>query len=124
MRTTGTLSVRPIGGLWIQGDLREAGDPQLSVITLGFDPGRGRFVGTFVSSMQAAQWLYDGELDEATDVLVLDSEGESMAGDGSRALYHDIFELLGADRFVFRSETQTPAGEWVGFMRMTMTRQQ
>src|SRR5262245_29557800 len=71
MKHTGTQSVRSIGGVWIQAEGKMAmpdGTPGTTLMTLGYDPARGRFVGTFIGSMMTNLWVYDGGLDDAARV--------------------------------------------------------
>jgi hypothetical protein len=56
----GSESVRSIGDFWVQcagrGQMRDAsdtGDTAITVMTFGYDPHKGRFVGTWISSMMA-----------------------------------------------------------------------
>lgn len=88
----GTESVRSLGGLWTLGEGQgegPEGKPVTSLMTLGFDPAKGRFVGSFVASMMTMMWTYDGTLSADGKSLVLDTEGPSMTGDGAMAKYQD-----------------------------------
>jgi hypothetical protein len=85
MKSTGSESVRSIGGLWVMGEGRgemPGGGPSTSIVTLGYDPQKRRFVGTFIASMMTYLWVYDGALDAAGKVLTLDAEGPTFSGDG------------------------------------------
>jgi hypothetical protein len=114
-----TESVRSLGGLWVlcegEGDM-PGGGHMSSVITLGFDPKKGRYVGTFVASVMTTLWLYDGGLDEAGTTLTLDAEGPTMSGDGTTQ-YKDIVEIKSPDHRVLRSTMLTDDGQWVEIMR-------
>jgi hypothetical protein len=119
MKSTGTESVRSLGGLWVMGEGRgemPGGGPTTSIITLGYDPHKQRFVGTFVASMMTYLWIYDGALDAAGKVLTLDAEGPSFSGDGQMAKYQDIIELRSDDHRVLRSQMLGDDGQWYGFM--------
>ena len=114
---TGTESVRSVGGVWVVCDGRgDMGDGQLTVtvMSLGYDPGRRRFVGTFIGSMMTDLWIYDGELDG--DVLTLHTEGPSYTTPGARAKYLDTIELRGDDHRILTSRYQGDDGEWHQFM--------
>jgi Protein of unknown function (DUF1579) len=114
---TGAESVRALGELWVllegRGDL-SGGD--ISIITLGYDPEKNRFVGTFIGSTMTYLWLYDGELDAAGKVLTLYAEGPSMLGDGTTAKYQDVIEIVSDDHRVFRSRVLGDDGKWQEFM--------
>src|SRR5262245_54079441 len=77
-RSRGTESVRSLGGLWVVGEGRgemPGGGTATTMLTLGFDPQRGRYVGTWIGSMMGHLWVYDGSLDPAEKVLTLNAEG-------------------------------------------------
>jgi hypothetical protein len=121
----GTETVRSFGDLWITAEMEggmAGGDGHHSVLTLGYDPQKARFVGTFISTSMALLWVYDGSLDAAKKILTLDCEGPSMSGDGSTAKYQDVLELVSDDERIFRSQTQEASGKWTEFMRMTYRR--
>jgi hypothetical protein len=115
----GTERVRSLGGLWIlaegQGEM-PGGAPATTLMTLGYDPQRGRYVGTFVGSMMTHLWVYDGALDAAQRVLTLDTEGPSMAAEGTMAKYRDAIEFHGDDHRVLTSHVLGEDGKWRGFM--------
>src|SRR5688572_16447612 len=84
-RCKGTESVRSLGGLWIVGEgsgEMPGGGLATMILTLGYDPQKGRYVGTWVGSMMTHLWIYEGSLDAAGKVLTLDTEGPSFVGDG------------------------------------------
>lgn len=119
MKSTGSESVRSIGGLWVMGEgcgETPDGSPATSVITLGYDPQKQRFVGTFVASMMTNLWSYEGALDADGKVLTLDTVGPSFSGDGTMAKYQDIIELRSDDHRVLRSRMQGDDGQWHEFM--------
>jgi hypothetical protein len=107
-----------IGDIWVvlegEGALSD-GSPSKTRMQLGFDPEKGRFIGTWIGSMMGHMWIYDGALDG--DVLTLDTEGPDFSAKGKTARYRDIVELLGHDRRVLRSEMQDDDGQWREIMR-------
>jgi hypothetical protein len=122
----GTERVRSLGGLWVQGEGQgemPGGGQATTVITLGYDPQRKRYVGTWVGSMMAHLWVYDGELDSPGNVLTLASEGPSMTGDGTTARYRDVIELLGDDERLLKGYVQGGDGTWQPLMTVTYHRQ-
>lgn len=119
VKSTGTDSVRSIGGLWVlcegRGEMPGCGT-MTSIMTLGYDPARKRFVGTFIASMMAYLWLYEGSLDATGKVLTLDAEGPSFAGDGKMAKYQDIIEWKSDDHRTLSSQVLGDDGKWNHFM--------
>jgi uncharacterized protein DUF1579 len=118
-KSEGSESVRSLGGLWIlaegQGEM-PGGGAATSVMTLGYDPQRKRYVGTWIGSMMTHLWVYEGELDAAGRVLTLDAEGPDMAAEGKMARYKDMIELMSDDHRVLTSHVLGEDGEWHQFM--------
>jgi hypothetical protein len=118
---TGTERVRSLGGVWVlcewEGQTPE-GEPAASVLTLGYDPARGRFVGTFIGSMMAYLWIYEGSLDASGQVLTLESEGPSFTAEGQMAKYRDVMAFESDDHRVFTSAYLGDDGEWHVFMTL------
>jgi hypothetical protein len=113
----GTESVRSIGGLWTVAETRgemPGGGTSKMIMTLGYDPAKKRFVGTFIGSMMTHMWIYDGTLEG--NVLTLDTQGESFAGDGRMAKYQDIIEIKSPDHRTLTSQMQGEDGTWTHFM--------
>jgi hypothetical protein len=86
------------------------------MMTLGYDPQRKRYVGTWIGSMMTPLWVYDGALDAAERVLALQTEGPSMAAEGRMAKYKDVIEFKSDDERVLTSHIQGDDGQWHGFM--------
>ena len=116
---TGTERVRLLGGLWVlcegTGQMPGGGAAQ-TLMTLGYDTEKKRFVGTWVGSMMANLWVYDGELDASGRILTLNSEGPDWNNPGKTARYQDIIEIVSDDHRVLRSQTPTPDGKWQQFL--------
>ena len=124
-KSTGSESVRSIGGLWIQAEGHgemPGGGPATSVMTLGYDLQKKRFVGSWIGSMMTFMWVYDGELDAAERVLTLTSEGPSMSGDGTMSSYQDVIEFTSNDHRTLTSRVRTPDGTWQHFMTVDYRR--
>jgi hypothetical protein len=119
MKSSGKESVRALGGFWVVGEGQgEMPDGEIgnTIITLGFDPGTGRFVGTFVGSMMPMLWVYDGSLDADERVLTLEADGPNFTKPGETAKYRDIVEAVSPDHRILRSRVLGDDGEWVEFM--------
>ena len=109
-------NVRSLGGAWVlcEGEMGSDGSHQ-TLMTLGYDPAKGRFVGSFVGSMMTNQWIYEGELDETGNALVLSTRGPSVE-DGSITDYRDTMEIRSPDHRVLTSRYLRSNGEWTLFM--------
>jgi hypothetical protein len=117
LKCSGTESVRSVGGLWIVGEGRgemPGGGEATMLMTLGYDPARKRFVGTWIGSMMATLWVYDGVLKGNT--LTLSTVGPDFSGKKKIARYRDTIKLLGRDRRVLMSSTPGKGGRWMTFM--------
>ena len=118
-KSTGTESVRPLGDLWIlgegQGEMPGCGSVT-TLVTLGFDPQKQRYVGTWIGSMMNYLWVYDGELDADKKVLTLNSDGPAMTGEGKMAKYKDVIEFRHDDHRVLTSHMLGDDGQWHLFM--------
>lgn len=116
---------RPIGDVWVQLEGRVPmadGTEMTSVMTLGYDPQKGKFVGSWIGSMMTHHWVYEGSLDPTGKILTLDCEGPSFTKEGEIAPYRDIIEIKGPDERVLTGNTLNEKGEWTQFMETTYRR--
>lgn len=122
---SGTESVRSLGDVWFlfegEGVMPGMGDSK-TLMTLGYDPQKQRFVGTFIGSMMTNLWIYDGALDASGKTLVLDSDGPSMTGDGKTSHYKDSITIESDDRRIMTSQVQGADGKWTQIMKMIFRR--
>jgi hypothetical protein len=82
-------------------------------MTLGYDPQKGHFVGSFVASMMTHLWIYErGTLDAAGKVLTLDARGPTFSGDGAMVDYQDIIEWKSDDHRILSSRMRGEDGSW------------
>jgi hypothetical protein len=122
---TGSERVRSVGGLWTLGEGRgemPGGGEMTSYMTLGFDPAKKRFVGTFIASAMTHLWIYNGTLDTSGKVLTLDTEGPDFSGGPGMVKYQDIIELVSDDHRILKSRLQGPDGKWQDFMTVQYRR--
>lgn len=114
-----TETVRSIAGLWIVGDSKGRmpdESPMTAVLTIGFDPAKGRFVGSWVGSMMTNMWVYTGWLEPDGKTLVLEAEGPKFDGSGDVALYRDVITLHDDHHRTFASSSRQPDGSFKEFM--------
>lgn len=126
-KATGTESVRSLGEFWIlaegQGEMPGCGAATM-IMTLGYDPHKQQYVGTWIGSMMTHLWVYDGKLDADERVLTLDSEGPAMTGEGKMAKYRDAIEFKSDDHRVLTSHMLGDDGQWHKFMTANYRRKQ
>lgn len=119
VKTTGMESVRSMGGLWVvcegQGEM-PGGGVGTTLMTLGYDPAKKRYVGTWTGSMMTHMWIYEGNLDAAGAVLPLDTEGPDFGTPTKMGKYRDVIEFKDDDHRVLTSQMLGDDGAWHSFM--------
>ena len=119
VRSTGSERVRSLGGCWVvavgQGEMPGCG-AATTMMTLGFDRQKQRYVGSWVGSMMSHLWVYDGVIDASGRALTLNAEGPSLSGDGKLSKYQDVIELKSDDYRVLRALVMNDDGTWNEFM--------
>lgn len=124
-KATGAESVRSLGGLWVLAEGRgevPGGAPANTLMTLGYDTDKKRYVGTWIGSMMTYLWVYDGELDATGRILTLNSDGPTLAGDGKMTKYKDIIEFKSDDHRVLTARMLAPDGTWQQLMSVDYRR--
>jgi len=129
---SGTERVRKVGELWVVGESEmqmTGGETSYAIITIGYDPKRKRFVGSWIGSTMAHLWTYDGELDSVGRKLSLFAEGPSVDEQGNfsptkTSNYCDAIEIQDKDRRIFTGSIQGPDGSWTTMMTMHYRRKQ
>ena len=118
-KAQGKETIRSLGGLWIVGESQgqmPGGGEATMILTLGYDPARKKYVGTWVGSMMTHLWVYEGSLDAAGKVLTLDCEGPSFSGDGTISKYQDIITFISDEHRTLTSRVLGDNGQWNQFM--------
>ena len=127
VKSTGTETVRSLGGLWIlaegQGEMPCVGHAT-TVMTLSYDLQKQRYVGTWIGSMMTYLWRYDGELNASETVLTLHNEGPAMSGEDKMAQYKDVIEFKSDNHRVMTSHMLGDDGQWQHFMTTHYQRKQ
>jgi hypothetical protein len=118
---TGTESVRSLGGAWFlcegRGEM-PGGGSTTTIMTLGYDTAKGRYVGTFIGSMSTYMWVYEGAVDASGNVLTLETEGPSFTDESRMAKYRDAIEFRSDDHRVLTSRMQGEDGAWQQIMEV------
>lgn len=112
-------NVRSLAGIWViaegSGEMPGGEGPATTVLTLGFDAAREKYVGTWLGSMMDNLWVYEGEVEPDGRTLSLYTTGPSMSGDGM-ADYREQITFLTDDHRTFTSSAKQPDGSWKYFM--------
>jgi uncharacterized protein YndB with AHSA1/START domain len=118
-KMTGSVATRSLEGLWIVSEATGKmpnGGPAISIITLGYDPAKGRYVGTFVASMMTYLWIYDGQLAADGKSLPLDAVGPSFTDPTKMENYRDTVTVHSDDHWTLSAGIQQPDGSYNEFM--------
>jgi len=117
IKQKGRETVRMLGDLWLiaesEGEM-PGGGTMKAIMTIGYDPARKKFVGTWVGSPVASLFVYEGDLEGNT--LPLNTTGPSFADPAKIARYQDIVELKDDNHRTLSSQMQGEDGKWTRFM--------
>jgi len=125
MKLKGTESGRMLGDKWLVSEIKgdsPMGIPMSAVLTVGYDPEKKKFVGTWIDSFMPFMWRYEGTLDEAGKKLTLNTEGPNMMVPGKTAQYRETIEIVDKDHKTFSSSMKGDDGNWTTFVTGKYTR--
>lgn len=123
--------VDKVGDVWVQtrseGDFPGCG-PAATVMTLGYDPARKHFVGTFIGSMMTHMWVYEGDLEADGKTLTLRADGPAFGPDGTvvpgkMAKYRDVIAFQDDNNRTLTSFMQADDGSWNQIMQARYRRE-
>jgi hypothetical protein len=118
MKCEGTQTARILGGFWMiaEGSAEAMSREVRSVMTIGYDPAKKHYVGTWTDSCNSHMWIYEGTLNDEGTKLTLNTEGPNMMLEGKMSKYRETIEFKSDDHYVFTSSMQGDDGEWIQFM--------
>lgn len=119
MLSAGRETIRMVGDLWLvaESEVDAPGMGQMTaILTVGFDPAKNKFVGTWIGSPMANLFVYEGELDEKTNTLPLTTTGPNMTDPSKTATYQDVIEIKSPTERHFWSQMLGEDGKWHRFM--------
>ena len=124
MKCEGKVTGRMLGGYWLVNEMKSnLGEVEMQALqTVGYDPEKKKYVGTWVDNMMNLMWHYEGSVDESGKILTLEAEGPNMMGGEGKSKYRDVYEFKSDDEIAATSQVQGPDGEWVTFMNGTYKR--
>lgn len=122
---TGTESARMLGEAWMiaegEGEM-PGGEIGRTMMTLGYDPEKGKIIGTWIGSMMCNMFVYEGDFDASGNVLSLISEGPHCGEPGKTAVYKDEITFESDRVRVMRSYMRDENGNWNQMMTATYER--
>jgi Protein of unknown function (DUF1579) len=122
---SGTESVRSVGDHFVIMDNAGAagdGTTSRSVTLIGYEALRDRFSGAVAGTAVPSLFVYDGDLIEGGQALVLETEGPAMTEGRETDRYRDVFYIVDSNHRSTAAEVLGPDGEWREFMRTEFTR--
>lgn len=126
MVATGTESARMLGGFWVVGEGRgEMAGADLKsewIISFGYDPQQGEYVGRWIDSMTPAKWDYRGKVSEDGKTMTLSTSGFCPM-EGKDCEFRTTVAFKSDDVRVITDEKKTDAG-WVTAVVSTYTRKE
>jgi hypothetical protein len=122
--SAGSDSVRAIGEHWIVAETRTTmmGAPYRGILSLGYNPQKKQFNGTWIDSFGGQLWVYKGTLNDAGDTLTLETEGPSLQVPDKTARYREIIQFTSKDSRTFTSSFEGEDGKWVRILTIEYRR--
>src|SRR5687767_548016 len=124
VKCQGSEAVRSLGGFWIVSEFKSnmMGMNMDARMTVGYDPTKNKYVGSWVDSCTSHMWKYEGTVDASGNILTLEAEGPNMVKPGATARYKDVTEFKSQDHRVLTSSMQGEDGKWTTFVTMNARR--
>lgn len=97
------------------------GKQAATILTLGYDSSKSKYVGSWIGSMMDYMWTYEGEIEPSGNVLSLYTRGPTFEGDG-HADYRERITFLDDNVRTFTSSVKEADGAWKQFMEVKYTR--
>jgi hypothetical protein len=119
VKSQGTQSARSLGGLWLVAESNGKapnGAPMTGILTIGYEPEKKKYVGTWICSCMSQLWTYEGSLDETGKILTLEAEGPNPSTAGKKTKYRDVYEIKATDHWVQTSYMLADDGKWYRFV--------
>ncbi len=125
MECTGSMKSRMLGGLWVVNEMEVhmMGNTVYGLQTIGYDPVKEKYVGTWIDSGMNHMWHYEGAVDDSGKKLTLSAEGPNLLTEGKLAKYRDSYEFQTPDLIIATSEMEDEHGEWITFMTGELRRE-
>lgn len=126
LKGKGTEKARSLGGFWVvaEGEATMDGMPGAmnSLLTLGYDPEKKKYTGTWVDSMTSHLWKYEGAVDSTGKVLTFECEGPCPTKPGKLSKFRDVTEIKDKNHRVFTSSILGDDGQWTKMVTVNYRR--
>jgi hypothetical protein len=121
-----TEIVRSLHGTWVvaegNGQMPDGSGAATTVLTLGYSPSKGRYIGTWIGSMMDHMWIYDGEVSPDGRVLSLHTRGPDCQGGSGEQDYREQIAFIDDDNRTFTSFVKQADGSWHRLMEARYAR--
>jgi Protein of unknown function (DUF1579) len=119
-------TVRQIGELFVVAELTGqtpgSDQPLSSLLTLGFDPDKDKFVGSWIGSPMPQLITYEGTLSDDAKTLTLDCQAPGYEDPTETKSYQDVLVIKSTNEREFHSQIQNDDATWTRFMSSMYTR--
>lgn len=124
MKLKSTEDTRRIGGYWIlsEGEVTGSPMPFKRALTLGYDPQKKKYVGTWVDSNSPNIGSYEGSLDEAGKTLTLEGDMPSPFVPGAIVRMRQVIEVKSPDQKVLTTSVKGEDGNWLTLVTLDARR--
>ena len=126
MKGKATESCKALGKFWVHSDMKVdmpgIGMNMNGLMTIGYDPQKKKYVGSWVDSVSSYMSRYEGTVDATGKILTLEAEGPDMSNPGKMAKFRDVTEFKSKDEKLFTSSMQGADGKWTTFMTSKVKR--
>lgn len=114
LKLKSTENTRRIGGFWIlsESEVTPPGMPFARALTLGYDPQKKKYMGTWVDSTSTRIGNYEGAMDAAGKTLTLEGEMPSPFDPARSVRVREVIELKSPDQKVVTTSLQGDDGSW------------
>jgi hypothetical protein len=121
-----TEVVRSLHGAWFvaegNGQMPDGSGAATTVLTLGYSPSKGKYVGTWIGSMMDHMWVYEGEVSPDGKVLSLYTRGPDCMGGSGEQDYREQIAFIDDDTRTFASAAKQADGSWKQLMEARYAR--
>jgi len=93
-----------------------------TVMTLGYNALKGKYLGTWIGSMMDHMWVYEGEVSPDGKVLTLYTRGPDFQTEGVEQDYREDMAFIDDNTRTFTSSAKQADGSWKQFMEARYVR--
>ncbi|HEX2101160.1 MAG TPA: DUF1579 domain-containing protein [Candidatus Synoicihabitans sp.] len=122
MKSKGIDRCQMLGGYWLISEGQNLDFPYSWRLTLGYDAGAQRYVGTWTDTMSPHLWQYRGSVDATGRILTLETEGPFPFAPGVVSKFREVSEFVTEDHRVFTSSRLNEQGQWTELLRINFRR--